>query len=204
MSLVSPRSFTARCYTQFKLLSDQGANIHHSELALAVFTSGLLYKRQIKNTSFYFIATPCIFCRFHIFFLLLSIRHQPHPPTLPPYGQSPSLVNSKGAWMSCNQRATIVLLQKVRVGKEKNVHLTWFSGSFMSDGQSFKESPFSINCLEQFNVGKWMSMRRRVSTTRPLHRNWHKWIPRECANEEEEKEKEVVDKVVGSRCGEAL
>lgn len=40
-SLVSPRSFTARCYTQFKLLSDQGANIHHSELALAVFTPGL-------------------------------------------------------------------------------------------------------------------------------------------------------------------
>lgn len=40
MSLMSLRSFTARCYTQFKLLSDQGANIYHRELALVDFTPG--------------------------------------------------------------------------------------------------------------------------------------------------------------------
>lgn len=99
-------------------------------------------------------------------------------------------------------------VSKNRERKEKKAHLTWFWRRFVSDGHSFKESPFSINCLQELNIATRMCMRRRLSTTHPLRRNWHKWIPRECANEEEEKAKEaahrVVDKVVGSRCGEPL
>lgn len=83
-SLVSPRSFTARCYTQFKLLSDQGANIHHSELALAVFTPGLLYKRQIKNTSFHFIPSPCIFSGLYNYFFYSARPPQPPCPAANP------------------------------------------------------------------------------------------------------------------------
>lgn len=77
----------------------------------------------------------------------------------------------------------------------------------MSDGQSFKESPFSISSLWELNC---RNSDERVRTAGE-HRNWHKWIPRECANEEEEEEEETPRRVVDrdvkkkkNRCGKAL
>lgn len=58
---------------------------------------GFLYKRQIKNTSFHLIPSPCIFSGLYNFFFFYSARHPPPPPTPPPYGQSPCLANGKGA-----------------------------------------------------------------------------------------------------------
>lgn len=163
-SLVSPRSFTARCYTQFKLLSDQGANIHHSELALAVFTAGLLYKRQIKNTSFYFIASPCISHQLHNVFFF---QFNPTLPPVPSYCLSPSVSSSKGAWISCNQRA-----------KEKYI---WRD----SQGDSCQMAKVLKKVHFQLTVSVWnltaRCMRRWLRTAHPLHRIRHKWIPRECA-----------------------
>lgn len=118
-SLVSRRSFTARCYTQFKLLSDQGANIHHSELALAVFTPGLLRKRQIKNTSFHFIASQCIFSGLNQFFFFFSPTPS-QPVTLRPITISHNELQSK-------PNAAAALPQKKKKSQseeERRGHLT--------------------------------------------------------------------------------
>lgn len=124
-SLASPRSFTARCYTQFKLLSDQGANIHHSELALAVFTPGLSYKRQIKNTSFHFIPSPCIFSGLYnfFFFIQLDIPHHPpaaNPATLRPITMSRERQRCRNELQSKrNYRSRSARKKKARVRRRK-------------------------------------------------------------------------------------
>lgn len=47
-SLMSLRSSTAACYTQFKLLSDQGTNIYHRAMTSAHLPLSVLLKRNQK------------------------------------------------------------------------------------------------------------------------------------------------------------